>query len=177
MGPSLAERERDVYMTQSVREVAPAGKWAVAELWTYIGWLLEKGSFPPAPSHQPSPTAWFDGLARSGLHVWSLRRRSPNYFCSAGGGFWPSSHPAWARVGRRPGRQRGPLPGVDLRRSVDPDPPLVTQRPPILTLRNPACPRSAPRRTFPGKIAGSRHRQLPATRPTAADRLWSPTRA
>jgi hypothetical protein len=32
-------------MTQSIREVAPAGKWAVAELRTYIGWVLGKGSF------------------------------------------------------------------------------------------------------------------------------------
>jgi hypothetical protein len=29
-------------MTQSIREVAPARKWAVAELWTYIG-CFEKG--------------------------------------------------------------------------------------------------------------------------------------
>ena len=88
-------------MTQSVREVAPAGKWAVAELWTYIGWLLEKGSFQPAPSHQPSPTAWFDGLARSGLHVWSLRRRSPNFFAAREAVSWPKAE----ADGRRPRRR------------------------------------------------------------------------
>ena len=45
-------------------------------------------------------------------------------------------------------------------------------------LRNPACPRSGSRCLFRYSIhACFRRRPFPATRPTGADKLWSPTRA